>query len=158
EAASPRKRWVNRGVPVSSLRSTTMLSVTDQPETQARHPSRRDPAAPVRVAVVGCGAITRGFHLPVLAGHDGVKVTALVDRDVARAGERAKTYGIGKVLADSAQLPAELADAALVATPPFHHAPCCLDLAGKGIHLFVEKPMAISAAEARAMAEAASKA
>ena len=26
---------------------------------------------PARVAVIGCGAMTRDFHLPVLAGHEG---------------------------------------------------------------------------------------
>ena len=115
-------------------------------------------SGPVRVAVIGCGAITRSYHLPVLAGHDGVRVTALVDRDAVRARELAAVYGVDQVLADATELTTDLIDAAVVATPPFHHAPCCLDLAGKGIHVLVEKPMAVTGAEARAMAGAARRA
>ena len=36
---------------------------------------------PARVAVIGCGAMTRDFHLPVLAGRERLKVAALVDRE-----------------------------------------------------------------------------
>src|SRR4051812_33107854 len=81
---------------------------------------------PVRVAVVGCGAISRGYHIPVLAGHEDVCLAALVDRDVERAKTLARAYGIGTVLADASLLTPDLIDAALVATPPSHHAPCCI--------------------------------
>jgi predicted dehydrogenase/nucleoside-diphosphate-sugar epimerase len=107
------------------------------------------------VAVIGCGAISRLYHLPVLAGHEGVRITALVDPDTGRARELATAYGIERVSSDAGELTSETVDAAVVATPPFHHARCCLDLAGKGIHVLVEKPMALTGADARAMAEAA---
>ena len=45
---------------------------------------------PIRVALVGCGAIWRSYHLPVLAGHKGVQLTAIVDHDVKRAAELAR--------------------------------------------------------------------
>ena len=51
-----------------------------------------------------------------------------------------------------------MVDAALIATPPSHHAPCCIELARRGLHLMVEKPMAITTADAKAMADAARKA
>lgn len=57
--------------------------------------------SPIRVAMVGCGAIARSYHLPVLAGHEGVRVTALVDRDVKRAGEMARAYGVDAVFDDA---------------------------------------------------------
>lgn len=118
----------------------------------------KPPPGPVRLAVVGCGAITRGFHLPVLAGHEGVRVTALVDRDTARAGELARQYGISTVLPDHAGITRELADGVVICTPPAHHAACAVELAGRGLHLFVEKPMAVSAADAEAMVDAADRA
>ncbi len=43
----------------------------------------------------------------------------------------------------------------MLATPPAHHAPATLDLVGRGFHVFVEKPMAIRAADAEAMVLAA---
>jgi predicted dehydrogenase/nucleoside-diphosphate-sugar epimerase len=119
----------------------------------SRHPVKL--VQPVRVAVIGCGAIAREIHLPVLAGHDGVRVVALVDRDVARAGELAQAYGVGTVLADAAELTRGQVDAVVIATPPAHHAQCAIDLAGRGLHVLVEKPMALTAADARAMVEAA---
>jgi predicted dehydrogenase/nucleoside-diphosphate-sugar epimerase len=111
----------------------------------------------LRLAVVGCGAISRDFHLPVLAGHDGVTIAALVDRDTVRAGELARAYGVPRVLADAKELDLATVDAALVASPPFHHAPCTIDLANKGIHVLVEKPMALTRADAEAMVKAAER-
>lgn len=101
--------------------------------------------------------MSRDFHLPVLAGHDGVKVVALVDRDTARAGELARAYGVPTVLADANELDKSTVDAAVIATPPFHHAPGTIALAGKGIHVLVEKPMALTRADAEAMVKAAER-
>lgn len=134
------------------------MSQATQPLTEATPPRRPLPEGPLRVAVIGCGAITQGYHLPVLAGHEGVRLAALVDRDVARARELAALYGVPTVLGDASELTAELVDGAIVATPPFHHASCCIDLAKKGIHVLVEKPMAITAADGRAMVQAARQA
>ena len=50
--------------------------------------------APLRVAIVGCGAVTELFHLPVLAGHEGVTVTALVDPGLDRAKRLAALYQV----------------------------------------------------------------
>src|SRR5262245_62827169 len=62
------------------------------------------PRSSLRVAVVGCGAIVRDFHLPVLAGHPAVRLVALVDRDVGRAAELARAYGIGTILRHASEL------------------------------------------------------
>jgi predicted dehydrogenase len=39
------------------------------------------PSTPFRVAVVGCGAVTQHYHLPVLAGHERFRIAALVELD-----------------------------------------------------------------------------
>jgi nucleoside-diphosphate-sugar epimerase/predicted dehydrogenase len=93
-----------------------------------------------------------------LAGHEGVRVAALVDRDMSRARELAKSYGVTTVVADAGELPAGSIDAAVVATPPFHHASCCVELSRRGAHVLVEKPMAVTIGDARAMVEAAREA
>lgn len=111
--------------------------------------------SPLRLAVVGCGAMSRDFHLPVLAGHPGVQIVALVDRDTVRAGELARAYRVPTVLTDANELDGANVDAALIATPPFHHAPATIALAKKGIHVLVEKPMALTRADAEAMVKAA---
>ena len=108
-----------------------------------------------RVAVVGCGAVTKASLLPVLAGHDRIDVIMLVDRDLGRARELAGAYGISRVRDDVAAIARDEVDGIVLATPPAHHAPAALDLLGRGFHLFVEKPLAIRAADAEAIVLAA---
>lgn len=115
-------------------------------------------SGPLRVALVGCGAVARANLVPVLAGHDRLKLTALVDRDEDRARELAAPYQVPRVLTDLDALTPDVADAVILATPPAHHAPATLALAARGLHVFVEKPMAITAANAEAMVEAADRA
>lgn len=116
------------------------------------------PSGPVRVALIGCGAIAEQLHLPVLAGHRELQLVALVDRDLERAGQLAKGYGVTTVMADAEQLDPQAIDAAILATPPAHHAPGTIALARRGIHVLVEKPMALNPAEAEAMVDAAERA
>jgi predicted dehydrogenase/nucleoside-diphosphate-sugar epimerase len=127
-----------------------MATVIESPTSSATKE-----AAPVRLVLIGCGAISEQMHLPILAGHEKIKLAALVDRDGARAGRLAEGYGVAQVLNDARQLDEAHVDAAIVATPPFHHAPCSIDLLRRGIHVLVEKPMALNLAEAEAMVEAA---
>ena len=110
---------------------------------------------PVRVAVVGCGAVTQSFHLPVLAGHERVTITALVDRDVARARQLASLYGVLQTFSSADQIDTTVADAVLLATPAFHHAPGAIDLMNRGLHVLVEKPMALTHADGVRMVAAA---
>ncbi len=112
----------------------------------------------LRVAVIGCGYISQQLHLPILAGHEGVKLTALVDRDVERARQLARGYGVETVLDDAAALDRDHIDAAVIATPPSHHAPCAIALMRRGIHVLAEKPLALTSADAEAMVRAADEA
>jgi predicted dehydrogenase/nucleoside-diphosphate-sugar epimerase len=112
----------------------------------------------LRVALIGCGAIAEQMHLPVLAGHEHMRLAALVDHNLDRAKRFAQGYGVEHVLADASNLTRDFVDVAVVATPPFHHAPCTLALVERGIHVLVEKPIATSYADAVQMVEAAEKA
>lgn len=109
----------------------------------------------VRIAIVGCGAVTESFHLPVLAGHAGVEIAALVDPDSARAQRLASLYGVSQVYPSADRIDSGVADAVLVATPAFLHASGSIDLLNRGLHVLVEKPMALTSADARRMVETA---
>src|SRR5262245_28021168 len=85
----------------------------------------------VRVALIGCGAAARELHLPVLAGHAGVEISALVDRDLGRARELASAYRVPKVLTDSKDLDSSFVDGVVLCTPPFHHGPGSIELASR---------------------------
>lgn len=127
-----------------------------KPAAKGPPPSRGD--GKVRVAMIGCGAATRELHLPVLSGHPGVEVVALVDRDQARAAELAAAYKVPAIFDDSSKLDRAKVDAAVVCTPPFHHAPGSIELARRGFHVLVEKPMATRFADAQEMVRASQEA
>lgn len=95
--------------------------------------------------------MTQEFHLPVLAGHDGIRVTALVDPNLDRTKALASAYGVPHVFAFADSIDRAVADAAVVAAPAIFHAPVSQDLMRRGLHVLVEKPMALSTADAERM-------
>ncbi len=110
-------------------------------------------------AIIGCGGITLQNHLPGLAMCPGARVTALCDADPATL-ERARRQTGVSVASPSYQevLRREDVDAVIVATPNATHAPIVLEAVANGKHVLCEKPLAMNAAEARAMAVAADRA
>lgn len=108
----------------------------------------------MRIAIVGAGAITKLGHLPVALAEPQVKVTAIVDRDQARAAALAQAHGVPHVFTDYMDIVGKT-DAAIVALPHNLHAPVSSALLRKGIHVLVEKPMAITTAECDDMLHAA---
>lgn len=110
----------------------------------------------LRIAVVGCGALTELFYAPALtclrASH-ALEVTALIDPDPARLaaiGKRFPQARAGAGLDDIAD-----ADLAIVASPAAFHAEQTVALLERGLHVLCEKPMARSLAECDAMIAAA---
>jgi predicted dehydrogenase/nucleoside-diphosphate-sugar epimerase len=116
---------------------------------------KRLSAERVRVALIGCGKAAADLHLPILAGHEGIDLVAMVDRDAKRCTELAQGYRVPRATEDAASLRSGEIDAAIIATPPFHHAPCAIELMQRGIHVFVEKPMATRYADALSMVRTA---
>jgi len=118
--------------------------------------SRTAAASPLRVAVVGCGAVSQIHHLPALARSREARASALVDSDADRAGRLARTLAIPLVAASLAELAGEF-DAAIVATPNHLHCRFALEALERGLHVLVEKPMALNAAEAERMVAVAAE-
>jgi predicted dehydrogenase len=111
-----------------------------------------------RVGVVGCGLIAQVMHLPYLTElSDRFEVAALCDiRETVAAG-CAERYGVPRVIARWEDLLREPLDAVLIATSG-DHAPIAIEAARAGMHVLVEKPMALSSAGAEEMARAAERA
>jgi predicted dehydrogenase len=92
----------------------------------------------------------------LLAAGGRIKVGAVVDRNVSRAGLVSKLCGGPAALTEIAEaLP--LIDAAIVALPHFLHAPASIQLLAAGKHVLVEKPMALNGAECGSMIAASRK-
>ncbi len=109
--------------------------------------------SPVRVGVVGTGWWATAHHLPALARHPGARLTGVVDHDPARAAEAAAAFGAA-AYPDLAALLADV-DAVVVATPHDTHHAVVMACLARGRHVLVEKPLALSFADAAAMARAA---
>ncbi|BBH21751.1 oxidoreductase [Paenibacillus baekrokdamisoli] len=111
----------------------------------------------IRVAVVGCGSISKYRHIPEYAANENVELVAFCDPVVERAQKYADEYG-AKAYTNYEDMLSELKpDAVSVCTPNYLHAAVAIAAANAGAHVLVEKPMASTDEEAAAMIEAASK-
>jgi predicted dehydrogenase len=109
----------------------------------------------LKIALVGCGAVTEHRHLPALARRDDCEVVALVDHDERRAKRLSTHFRVSRILTDYRDLLNCSVDAAIIALPNHLHAPASVELLKAGIHVLVEKPMALSVAECDRMLHAA---
>ena len=108
----------------------------------------------IRLALIGCGAVARIHHLPAIARVAAADLAVLVDPSLERARELAAKYRPRRVVRDYREVTDEV-DAAIVATPNYLHAPIAIDLLRRGIHVLVEKPMALSSQDCEQMISAA---
>jgi predicted dehydrogenase len=110
---------------------------------------------PLRLGVVGCGAVTERYHLPALVASPDVEPVAFVDPSVERARALAARAGAPFALSSHRDLPGKI-DFALVAVPNAFHERVTVDLLAAGVHVLVEKPMARTTAECDRMLASAS--
>lgn len=109
----------------------------------------------IRVGVVGCGLIAQVMHLPYLTElDDRFEVVAVCDLSEPVAIECARRYGVPHVHTSWQDMLAEPLDAVMVLTSG-DHAPIAIAAARAGLHVFTEKPMALSSRDGRAMIDAA---
>lgn len=113
----------------------------------------------VRLGFLGCGFMGQMVHLPNFLDSPGCEVVALADAREQLARRVAEKFHIGRVYHDHGALAeAEDIDAVVSITPETANASIALDLLKAGKHVFIEKPIATSAAVAREMAAAAERA
>lgn len=113
----------------------------------------------IDIAVVGTGRIGTHHTQALVEDVPGAQVVAVVDPAVERAQELADEHGIPHALADFSQaLDLESLDAVVISTPLPTHRPLIEQAAAAGLHVFTEKPIAGSVADARAAVGAADRA
>lgn len=108
---------------------------------------------PVRLALLGCGAVAELCHLPGAARTDEVRIVALVDTDLGRARALGARSGISRWTTDYRDVLSEV-DGVINALPHHLHAPVTTDCIERGVAVLVEKPMARTLPEAEAMVAA----
>jgi len=109
----------------------------------------------VSFAVVGCGNIG-SRHLGVLTATPRARIAGLCDIDPERCRKYSALYeGVPSFTSFEELLRKLPADVISICTPHHLHAPMAIEAARAGRHLLVEKPMSLTAADARAMSAAA---
>lgn len=112
----------------------------------------------VKVGIVGSGGIAQLVHIPSLKRIKEVELVAICDlhEDVVRAV--ARKYNIDKWYTDYIKMfEREELDAILNLTWHSAHAKVTIDAANAGLHVFVEKPMAVTIEECEDMIRACEK-
>jgi UDP-N-acetylglucosamine 3-dehydrogenase len=108
---------------------------------------------PLRVGVVGVGVMGSN-HARVFADLPGVELVGIADPDSKQRELVAGTLGCGG-FDDVAGLLAAGVDAVTIAAPTHLHQELSLACIARGVHVLVEKPIAPSVAEGRAIIAAA---
>jgi predicted dehydrogenase len=109
----------------------------------------------LRIALLGCGRIARLVHIDILRRLPGVQLVAAADADESNLAEIASRVSGIRTFADFGAAIAESnADAAVVALPSALHAPAAIQVLAAGKHVYLEKPLGISAEQAFALLDA----
>ncbi|MES9760181.1 Gfo/Idh/MocA family oxidoreductase [Priestia megaterium] len=114
----------------------------------------------LKVAIIGCGGIANGKHMPSLTKVGQVEITAFCDIIRQRAEEAATKYGVvdAKVYENYKDLLLDSSiDVVHVCTPNISHAEISIAALEAGKHVMCEKPMAKTSEEALRMVEVARK-
>ena len=98
---------------------------------------------PVRLGVVGLGSMGRR-HLESAALDARFSVTAVCDQDAGRAAAEAASVGAAGFDDTAKLIDSGVCDALLVATPHNRHVVCAAPALLAGLHVLVEKPVAVS--------------
>lgn len=101
----------------------------------------------VRVALVGCGRISRN-HLEAIDKVDGIRLVAVADTDLERARAVGAAHGVPAFASLEEMLAAVPSDLVSICTPSGMHPQHGIVAARAGRNVLTEKPMAISLAAA----------
>lgn len=110
----------------------------------------------LKVGIIGCGNIS-GIYFQNLQRFDVMELAACADLDLDRARAKAEEHGVARVYNVQAMLESDI-DIIVNLTIPAAHADICLQALDAGKHVYVEKPLAVTREEGKAiLAKASSK-
>ncbi len=112
---------------------------------------------PVRIGFIGAGGIANA-HLNALSNLPDAQIVSICDIDRTRAEKAAARFNATAHIHHRSMLEPEKLDAVFICTPPFAHGEAELMAAERGLHLFVEKPIALSNEKSAQILQAVEKA
>jgi len=105
----------------------------------------------MKIAISGAGFIAN-IHARAVQNQPGVELAAVAEKYPDKSKSFAEKFGVVDCFTSvEALLDEGLADALVIGTPNFLHAPQAIAALERGVHVMVEKPMALNAAEAEQM-------
>ncbi|MBO9451648.1 NAD-dependent epimerase/dehydratase family protein [Tropicibacter sp. R16_0] len=113
--------------------------------------------SPIRIGLIGAGYIA-SWHADAIKATSGVELTAICDRAADAAHGLADAYCATGFAAVEDLITADLCDAVHILTPPDSHRDLAVQCLEAGLHVLVEKPVALSAQDTQAIEDAAQKA
>ncbi|MCD6291318.1 MAG: Gfo/Idh/MocA family oxidoreductase [Anaerolineae bacterium] len=108
----------------------------------------------IEAAVIGVGAMGRN-HARILAQMENVNLAAVADLSPEVVERVARTYKAAAYVDYHEMLDRERLDIVTVAVPTHAHHQVAGDVIERGLHVFIEKPLAASMVEGQALIEAA---
>jgi len=114
----------------------------------------------IQIGVVGGGLVAQAMHLHYLAHmSDRFELVAVVDPSATVREALRRRYGLEAAYGDYRELlDGTKLDAVLISSPAQTHAEVTLAALDRGLHVFVEKPMCITLADADRIVEAQQRA
>ncbi|WP_270168359.1 Gfo/Idh/MocA family protein [Paenibacillus sp. SYP-B4298] len=110
----------------------------------------------MKVGIIGCGNISK-IYFTNLQKYEEVEVYACADLDVSRAEARAAEFGVGKAYSVDELIADPAVEIVVNLTIPQAHAEVSIRALEAGKHVYVEKPLAVTREEAKAMLDTASR-
>lgn len=104
-------------------------------------------ASTLKIGLVGSGQIVRHRHLPVFEMIEGVKVSAICDKQESIARSVAEQFGIKHYYTRLSDMLKEELDVVDICSPPQTHFSMAMEAMEAGCHVLVEKPMAMNVSE-----------
>jgi predicted dehydrogenase len=104
----------------------------------------------LRIGVIGVGNMG-AVHVRDVANLDNTELAAICDIIPERASVPAGQFGVPAFFDYREMLASVQLDGVLVATPHYDHTPISIDCLTRGIHVLVEKPIAVHINDARKM-------
>ncbi len=112
----------------------------------------------IKFCVIGAGGIADRRTIPAILKDEGCELVAVMDRVAPVAEAIGKKYGVPYFSDEAEMIKAVECDAVYIGTPVMCHYEQAMTALSFGKHVFVEKPVAITAKEARALVDAFKKA
>lgn len=107
----------------------------------------------LRTGIAGFGLAGAVFHAPLIEAVDGLEVSRVMTRSAERAAQAREAHA-GVDVVESLDALLEDIDVLVVASPNSSHAEIALEGLERGLFVVIDKPMAVTSADARRVAEA----